>query len=70
MFIDELYISKEYRKKGIAKCFMLNIIAEYEKNVVLIEVAAMEDNVAALNLCEKLGFTISEYIPLYRIQDR
>ncbi|MCL2702049.1 MAG: GNAT family N-acetyltransferase [Defluviitaleaceae bacterium] len=67
MEIDEIYIKEEYRKNGLAGCFMSAILSEYKNDISYVEAAVMEDNAAAISLCGKFGFISNNYLYMHKI---
>lgn len=57
-YIDELYVKKEYRRKGISKKAMRLIIRKLkEKDVLRVDLDVMKQNVVAKKFWVSLGFT-------------
>ena len=55
--LDNIYVLKEYRNKGIASIMMDFMINEgKKKNVINITLEVREDNINAINLYKKYGF--------------
>jgi ribosomal protein S18 acetylase RimI-like enzyme len=57
--IDELYVKKEYRNKGIASKFILSRFDAYD-DVVSLKIESTPSNEAGARLYERLGFVLSE----------
>lgn len=56
--LDNIYVLKEYRNRGIASSLMEHMINEGKKqNIINITLEVREDNVNAINLYKKYGFT-------------
>ena len=66
MEIDEIYIRDEFKRMGLANYFISAIIAEYEHDVVYVEVVMREDNEAAISLFDKFDFTPNEYLIMHK----
>lgn len=55
--LDNIYVLKEYRNKGIASILMNHMINEGKmKKIINITLEVREDNVNAINLYKKFGF--------------
>lgn len=55
LLIDEIFIEEKYRNKGIGTSVLNNIISNETKNIFL---WVYKENIKAINLYKKLGFTI------------
>jgi len=56
--LDNIYVLKEYRNRGIASSLMEFMINEgKKKEIINITLEVREDNVNAINLYKKYGFT-------------
>lgn len=56
--LDNIYVLKEYRNRGIASSLMEHMINEGKKqDIINITLEVREDNVNAINLYKKYGFT-------------
>lgn len=53
-----MYISPEFRKKGIAKLLVKTVINHAKKHVLQLHATVVTSNYSALNLYEKNGFII------------
>jgi len=67
MFIDELYVKEDFRTKGIASFFLSSIISEYKNDVVYVEVVISKNNRADVNICQKIGFVVNNYISMHKV---
>jgi phosphinothricin acetyltransferase len=57
-----VYISTDYRHKGIGKKLLKNIIATSEENGIwTIEAEIMQENISSIALCIKCGFRLVGY---------
>ena len=57
LLLDEIFIEKQYRNKGIAGSVLKDIISNTTKNIYL---WVYKDNIKAIKLYKKLGFSIKE----------
>lgn len=57
LLIDEIFIENEYRNKGIGTSIIKNILSNRKQNIYL---WVYKDNIKAIKLYKKLGFTILE----------
>ena len=57
LLIDEIFIENEYRNKGIGTSIIKNILSNRKQNIYL---WVYKDNIKAIMLYKKLGFTILE----------
>ena len=57
LLIDEIFIEKEYRNRGIGTSIIKNILSYRNKDIYL---WVYKDNIKAIKLYKKLGFTILE----------
>ena len=62
IWIEDLYIKKEYRGSGIGNMFMEFITKEYTGCIFRLEVE--EENKSAVKLYEKSGFTVLPYMEM------
>jgi len=64
IWIEDLYIKKEYRGCGVGEEFMHFIMGKYTDCIFRLEVE--EENERAVKLYEKCGFTILPYMEMKR----
>ena len=64
MWIEDLYIKEEYRRKGLGDSFFDFITKKYTDCIFRLEVE--EDNVNAIKLYKKHGFTVLPYTEMKR----
>ena len=57
LLLDEIFIEKEYRNKGIGSSIIKNYVLDNDYNIYL---WVYKDNIKAFNLYKKLGFKIKE----------
>lgn len=57
LLLDEIFIEKEYRNKGIASSIIKNYVLDSDNNIYL---WVYKDNFKAFNLYKKLGFKIKK----------
>ena len=57
LLLDEIFIEKEYRNKGIGSSIIKNYVLDNDYNLYL---WVYKDNIKAFNLYKKLGFKIKE----------
>ena len=57
LLLDEIFIDKEYRNKGIGSLIIKNYVLDNDYNIYL---WVYKDNVKAFNLYKRLGFKIKE----------
>lgn len=57
LLLDEIFIEKQYRNKGLGASIIKDIISKTNNNVYL---WVYKDNIKAINLYNKLGFNIKE----------
>ncbi len=57
LLLDEIFIEKDYRNKGIGSSLLRNYILNCDKNIYLF---VYKDNVKAFKLYKKLGFKIKD----------
>ena len=57
LLLDEIFIDKEYRNKGIGSLIIQNYVLDNDYNIYL---WVYKDNVKAFNLYKRLGFKIKE----------
>ena len=57
LLLDEIFIEKEYRNKGIGSSIIKNYVLDNDHNLYL---WVYKDNIKAFNLYKKLGFKIKE----------
>lgn len=57
LLLDEIFIEKEYRNKGIGSSIIKNYVLDNDSNIYL---WVYKDNIKAFNLYKKLGFKIKE----------
>ncbi len=57
LLLDEIFIEKEYRNKGIGSSVIKNYVLNFNENIYLY---VYKDNISAFNLYKKLGFKIKE----------
>ena len=57
LLLDEIFIEKEYRNKGIGSSIIKNYVLNNDYNIYL---WVYKDNIKAFNLYKKLGFKIKE----------
>jgi len=60
IFLDEIYIEKEYRNFGIGTDLITKEIENAKAKKVSVELWVYKDNEKAINLYQKLGFNIKE----------
>ncbi len=65
IWLEELYIEKDYRGKGLGKGFFA-FLENYYKGASRFRLEAEEDNKKALKLYNSLGYKRLEYIQLYK----
>ncbi len=68
IWIEDLYLKEENRKKGIGKLFFKFIEEKYPNNLIRLE--AEEENKHALNVYKSLGYEVLPYIELKKINKR
>lgn len=64
IWIEQLYINENFRKKGIAKEFLSYIEKEFSPDRIRLEVE--EDNVKAISLYEKNGYRFLPYLQMIK----
>lgn len=57
LLLDEIFIEKEYRNKGIGSSIIKNYVLDFDENIYL---WVHKDNIKVFNLYKKLGFKIKE----------
>ena len=62
IWIEDIYIKSEYRKRGIGKMFFDYIEEKYPNSIFRLELEP--ENEAALHLYEKCGFEILPYMEM------
>ena len=64
IWIEDLFIKEEYRKKGISRDFFEMLENTYSNHLLRIE--AEEENERAVSVYKKAGFQILPYLELYK----
>mgnify|MGYP003289366269 CR=1 FL=1 len=64
IWIEDLFIKEEYRKKGISRDFFEMLKNRYPNHLLRIE--AEEENERAVSVYKKAGFQILPYLELYK----
>lgn len=64
IWIEDLFIKEEYRKKGISRDFFEMLKNRYPNHLLRIE--AEEENERAVSVYKKVGFQILPYLELYK----
>ena len=64
IWIEDLFIKEEYRKKGISRDFFEMLKNRYPNHLLRIE--AEEENERAVSIYKKAGFQILPYLELYK----
>lgn len=64
IWIEDLFIKEEYRKRGISKDFFELIEDTYPNHLLRIE--AEEENERAVSVYKKAGFDVLPYLELYK----
>lgn len=64
IWIEDLFIKEEYRKKGISREFFEMLKNRYPNHLLRIE--AEEENERAVSVYKKAGFQILPYLELYK----
>lgn len=64
IWIEDLFIKEEYRKKGISREFFEMLKNTYPNHLLRIE--AEEENERAVSVYKKAGFQILPYLELYK----
>ena len=72
LLLDEIFIEKQYRNKGIGTSIIKGVVSKSNNNVYL---WVYKDNIKAIKLYKKLGFLIKEetdsrYYMEYRVDDK
>ena len=57
LLLDEIFIEKDYRNKGIGSSIIKNYVLNFDENIYL---WVYKDNIKAFNLYKKVGFKIKE----------
>lgn len=65
LWIDEIYIVKEYRSKGLGKTFLNYLKEVLDSSVVRLRLEVEEENKGAIKLYENLGFRKLGYNQMY-----
>lgn len=66
LWIDEIYVMKEYRSKGLGKEFFNDLIRNLEHSILRLRLEVASDNASAIKLYENMGFEKLEYIQMYK----
>lgn len=65
IWIEDLYIKPQYRKRGIGREFFEYIGEKYSDCILRLE--AEEDNETAVELYKKSGFSVVPYLEMWKI---
>lgn len=57
LLLDEIFIQKEYRDKGLGSSIIKNYVLNNDDNIYL---WVYKDNIKAINLYNKIGFKVRE----------
>lgn len=66
LWIEEIYVRKEYRSKGIGKAFFKLLKNELEPHYKRLRLEVEDYNLSAIKLYESLGFEKLEYIQYFK----
>ncbi len=64
IWIEDVFIKKEYRGRGIARAFFKMLFSAYSGVVYRLE--AEKENIGAMSLYEKCGFEILPYVEMIK----
>ena len=62
IWIEDLYLKEEYRRKGIGSSFFRHLEKEYPDTIMRLEVE--EENERAIHVYEKNGFAVLPYMEM------
>lgn len=65
LWIDELFVLKEFRSKGLGKQFFQYLKNSLSPTITRLRLEVEEENEGAVKLYEKLGFSKLEYNQMY-----
>jgi ribosomal protein S18 acetylase RimI-like enzyme len=66
LWIDEIYVSKEYRSKGLGKKFFKFLEETLDSSIVRLRLEVESDNERAIKLYKNMGFKKLEYDQMFQ----
>lgn len=66
LWLEEIYIKKEYRGKGLGKEFFTYIDNNKAPNIARIRLEVEADNLLAIKLYQSFGYVCMPYMPMYK----
>ncbi|HJB95761.1 MAG TPA: GNAT family N-acetyltransferase [Candidatus Mediterraneibacter intestinigallinarum] len=66
LWIEELYIRKEFRSKGLGREFFSSLEDKNRGEIVRLRLEVEADNTRAISLYERLGYEVLDYVQMVK----
>ena len=66
LWIEELYIRKEFRSKGLGRKFFSSLEDKNRGEIVRLRLEVEADNTRAISLYERLGYEVLDYVQMVK----